>query len=210
MTTAWDVFKASIGLTFERIGLLMVCNFLWWLFSLPLITWPPATAGLYHVVRRLTILEESGQTTWRHFFEGMRLYGWTSWKLAAADFILGAIIITNVFFYLNRSQPVLRLLAWPMLSIVLLWGLMQLYLFPLLIEQQDKRITLVFKNAWLLTLGHLPFSLLFGFLLAVVTAVGFLLFGPVLFVLIAFLAVGHTLALQRLLAALQTTDRSRQ
>ncbi len=209
MGTAWQTFKDSLRLTFEHIGLLIVLNFLWWLLLLPVVTWPPATAGLFHVVRRLTILQESEQTTWRHFFEGMRLYRWTSWKLAAADLALGIILVVNVLFYNNRSQTVLRLLAWPMLSFLFLWGAMQLYLFPLLIEQEEKRITLVFRNAFLLTLGHLPFSLFFGLFLVVVIAVGFVLAGPVLLLVISFLAVAQTLGLQALLVKMQVMDKRR-
>ena len=201
MEAAWLVFTASARLSFRRIGLLMVANILWWLLSLPLITWPPATAGLYHVARRLTHLEESEQTTWRHFFEGLRIYGLRSWQLMAADAAMGAVLVVTFLFYLGQSYLALRLLSIPILYFMTLWGGMQLYLFPLLIEQEDKRVALVFKNAFVLALGNPSFTFLLGLLLTAVTVIGVTLAGPVLFVLISFLAVTETLALQKLLAA---------
>ena len=89
MVSAWLVFVASFRLTFQRIGLLLIANILWWLLSLPLITWPPATAGLFYVVRRLTNLDESEQTTWRHFFAGFREYWLTSWQLMVVNVAMG-------------------------------------------------------------------------------------------------------------------------
>ena len=34
MDTAWSVFMAALRLTFQRIGLLIVVNVLWWLLAL--------------------------------------------------------------------------------------------------------------------------------------------------------------------------------
>ncbi|MBS1254078.1 MAG: hypothetical protein MAG451_03134 [Anaerolineales bacterium] len=198
---AWLVLAASARLTFRRIELLIVVNVLWWLLSLSVLTWPPATAGLYHVARRLANPEESEQTTWHHFFEGFRSYWGRSWKLVAVDMALIAILVVTFLFYLNRSQWVLRLLLVPVFYFMILWGGMQLYLFPLFIEQEDKRIRLVFKNAFILATGNPSFTFLLGFLLTAVTIIATVLAGPVLFVLISFLAVTQTLALQKLLAS---------
>lgn len=206
MEAAWLVFTSSARLTFRRIGLLMVANILWWLLSLPLITWPPATAGLYYVARRLTRLEESEQTTWRHFFEGLRIYGFRSWQLMAADAAMGAVLVAAFLFYFGQSHLALRLLSLPIFYFMALWGGMQLYLFPLLIEQEDKRIPLVFRNAFVLALGNSSFTFLLGLLLTAITIIAVTLAGPVLFVLISFLAVTQTLALQKLLAIRRQGD----
>jgi uncharacterized membrane protein YesL len=199
MEAAWLVFMASIRLTFQRIGLLLVTNSLWWLLSLPLLTWPPATAGLYHVARRLTRPEEAEETTWRHFFDGFRQYWLRSWQLMGLNLLLGGVIVVSFLFYLAREQLALRLVAAPVFYILLLWLGMQLYLFPLLIEQQQKDIRLVFKNAFILALGNVTFTLVLGLLLLSVILVSSTLTGPVLLILISFLAVAQTLGLQHLL-----------
>jgi uncharacterized membrane protein YesL len=199
MDTAWLVFVAALRLTFHRIGLLLVINVLWWLLMLPLITWPPATAGLFHVVRRLTRLEESEQTTWRHFFAGFKLYWLKSWQLMAINLAIGFVIIVSFLFYLARSQFLLRLVSVPIFYIMLVWLGMQLYLFPLLIEQKNKQIKLIFKNAIVLALGNVVFTAVLGLLLLSVILVTTTLSGPLLIILISFLTVSQTLALQELL-----------
>jgi len=201
MATAWLVFLASFRLTFQRIGLLLATNILWWLLTLPLITWPPATAGLFHVVRRLTNLDESEQTTWRHFFEGFRYYWLKSWQLMAINLILGLVIVYGFIFYFNQTGSILRYVAIPVFYMMLLWISMQLYLFPLLIEQKDKQIRLIFKNALVLALGNPIFTIAFGLLLVSVILVTTIPLngGPLLLILISFLAVAQTLALQEML-----------
>ena len=206
MATAWLVFLASFRLTFQRIGLLLTTNILWWLLTLPLITWPPATAGLFHVVRRLTNLDESEQTTWRHFFEGFRHYWLKSWQLMVINLAMGFVIIFGFVFYFNQTQSIVRFVAVPVFYIMLLWVSMQLYLFPLLIEQEDKRIRLVFRNALGLALGNPIFTMVFGLLLVSLILVTSTLTGPILLLLISFVAVAQTLALQEML----TTERQRE
>jgi uncharacterized membrane protein YesL len=201
MTNAWLVFRAALILTFQRIGLLLVTNILWWLLSLPLVTLPPATAGLFYVVRRLTDINESEQTTWRHFFEGFKYYWLRSWQLMAINLAIVAVIMISFLFYFNREQTALRLIAVPVFYIMLLWLGMQLYLFPLLITQEVKQLRLMFRNALVLVAGNVIFTVVLGLLLLSVVLVAAALAGPVLFILISFLAVAQTLALQQCLAA---------
>lgn len=188
-------------MTFQRIGLLLTLNILWWLLSLLLLTWPPATAALYHVSRRLTNIEVSEQTTWRDFFEGMRQYWLQSWLLALADLALGGVISFGFWFYFNLEHSLLRWVALPIFYIILLWLGMQLYLFPLLIAQSDKRLWLVFRNALILAVRNIGLTGWLGLLLLAVIMVSSVLTGPVLLILISFLAVAQTLALQEILAA---------
>ena len=104
-------------------------------------------------------------------------------------------------FYFNQTQSALRFVAFPIFYIMLLWVSMQLYLFPLLIEQEDKRIRLVFRNAVVLALGNPIFTIVFGLLLVSVILVTSTLTGPILLLLISFMAVAQTLALQEMLTA---------
>lgn len=199
MDTAWLVFMAAARLTFQRIAVLLIANILWWLFSILIITWPPATAGLYHVVRCLTDQKVADQVTWRDFFVGFRTQGWLAWQLMALNVAAGLILMVGFQFYFNQTYLILRLIAAPIFCLILLWAGMQLYLFPLLIEQKNKQLRLIFKNAYLLVLKNLVFSLVLGLLLISVILVSSTLTGPLLLILISFLAVAQTLAMQRLL-----------
>lgn len=198
---------AALRLTFQRIWLLLVVNVLWWLFTLPLLTWPPATAAMFHVVRRLTDQEEADYTTWRHFFEGFRRYGWQSWQLMAINLLAGFIFLVAFRFYWLQAEPLFRIIAVSIFCLILLWVSLQLYLFPLLIEQNDKQIRLIFKNAYLLVLKNLTFTVAFGLLLLSVILLLSTLTGPLLLIVISFLAVAQTLALQRLLGLNQPLEK---
>jgi uncharacterized membrane protein YesL len=76
---------------------------------------------------------------------------------------------------------------------------MQFFLFPLLIEQEVKQLRPIFRNALLLVARNVIFTLVLGLLLLSVVLVAVTLAGPVLFILISFLAVAQTLALQQCL-----------
>jgi len=206
MVSAWFLFIESFRFTFRRIGLLLIVSLLWWLLSLPLITWPPATAGLFYVVQRLTDINVSEQTTWRHFFEGFRQYWLVSWQLTAINVALGGVIVVSLLFYLGRSEFALRMISVPVFYILLLWLGVQLYLFPLLIMQQPKQIKLIFKNALILSLRNVSFSLVLWLLLLSMALVISTLTGPLLIMLVAYLAVAQTLALQALLKAEQENE----
>ena len=199
MDRAWLVFVAALRHTFHRIGLLLVVNMLWWLFSLPLLTWPPATAGLFYVTQRLTDVNLSEQTTWRHFFSGARMYWRSSWLLAAVNLAVIAIISLNLLFYLNRSQVIWRSIAGPVFLILLFWVAIQLYLFPILLAQKRGGIKLMFKNACILSIQNMGFTVVLGLLLLSVILISTTLAGPVFLILISFLAVAQTLALQEVL-----------
>jgi uncharacterized membrane protein YesL len=199
MQRAWLVLMDSFRLTFQKIGLLLTLNILWWLFTLLIVTWPPATAGLYYVARRLANPDESEQTTWRDFFVGFKLYWLKSWQLTAVNLVIGGVILFGFRFYLGLEDSLLGWVAAPIFYILLVWLGLQLYLFPLLIEQTDKLVRLIFRNAFVLLLGHVGLSVWLSLLLLSIILVASVLTGPVLLILISFLAIAQTLALQSIL-----------
>ena len=71
----------------------------------------------------------------------------------------------NAFFYLSRCSGWLRLISLPWFYALTFWLISQIYVFLLLIEQHDKRILLIFKNALVLTLQNPLFTLIISLLL---------------------------------------------
>lgn len=195
--SALAVFTTAARLTFRRIGLLMVANVLWWLLSLPLITWPPATAGLYHLAHCLHG-PDAETTTWRVFFHGFRAHLLRSWALMAVDLLLGGMLVINLLFYLARPAPVYWLWV-PTAWFLAVWVGMQLYLWPLLSAGASAPLHITFRNALTLVLHYPGFTLGLLILLGVTSLVGMILAGPVLLILIAFLAMTQTVALHTLL-----------
>ena len=199
MTASWLTFTAAIRLTFWRIGTLLLGNVFWLLLTLLIVPGPPASAGLHHLTRRLVDPEQEDYTTWRHFFDGFQAYWLLSWQVTGLNLAIGIVLLVNFFFYFFSPNQYVQLIAIPMFYAVLVWLGMQIYLFPLLIEQSDKSIRLIFKNALLLTIKNPGFTFTFGLLLLSMILVCTALGGPVLLILFAFLAVGRTYATCRLL-----------
>ncbi|WNF35669.1 YesL family protein [Bacillaceae bacterium IKA-2] len=72
-------------------------NLLWVVVCLPVITIPPATFALYHVLYKWVKGEGSGLS--KEFFHGFKIYFWRSYLL----FIGWGIIATATYFYYTMS-----------------------------------------------------------------------------------------------------------
>lgn len=174
--------------TFDELGTLVAANLLWLLISAPLILLgmynvlqanllpgvlvlllaalpaAPATAGLYSVAERIA----DGRTaSVRHFFEGLRAYATLSWKVYGLWTFGLIVIITNLFFYPSMGSVGLILMAL-FLNLLVIWCGLLIYIGPLMLLQQDKRIRLIARNALLMTLGRPVFSLVTLALMAAV------------------------------------------
>lgn len=160
---------------------------------LSLIPAAPATAGLYVVAHRVA----RGQNIkFRFFWEGLKTYLGSSLKLGALIALSGAILAFDLYFYLRAEQLVFRAIGFLGLWAMAFWLALQLYLFPLLVHQEDKRLKVVIKNAAMLTLAYPFFSLGILVVALLATALSVLL----LFVLVAtvwmpFVAVLNSRAL---------------
>lgn len=124
-------------------------------FLASLICIPPALAALYYAARTFVDGYNIGP---RDFFIGFRRYFWRAWQLALVDLIAGALIIGNLWFY-GRLPGAIRLIAIVWLYVVAFWLAMQPYLFGLLVYQRDKRLRTTVRNAALLVLANLGYSL---------------------------------------------------
>ncbi len=195
MTHAYHVFIESFRLLYRNIFPLIWMNVLWLVLSLPIVSWPPATAALYHVVHQVVAGKD---ITTRLFFEGFRRHFYLSWGLVGLNLALLVFAGYAVIFYLNQSDW-LRFVAVPFIYLLLFWLMMQMYLFPLLIAQQEKRMTWIFRNAILLILRHPQFSITLSLLTGLWILVCLALNGPLLLVMASGTAVIQTHALATLL-----------
>ncbi len=159
---------------------LISANVVWFLLSLPLITFFPALAGLYHSTQLIAADRDGGgQAVWR----GFRAHFWLAWRwgllLAAGVAVLGA----NVLFY-GRLQ-----VAWAWLprafffALLMLWLALNVYTFPLLLLQEDRRLRTALRNSLVLWMQRPLYSLMLLFtcaLLAWASAVYFPFAWPLL------------------------------
>ncbi|MCC7021769.1 MAG: DUF624 domain-containing protein, partial [Thermomicrobiales bacterium] len=136
----------------RRMGIMVTANLLWLLLSLPIVTWPAATAGLFALVRQV-VQEELGEAPrdarLADFWAGFRQHGLRGTLLALLDLAGLTAIVVALAFYLQSPAEPLRWLSGPIAMIGLVWLMAQIYLFPLLIQRATSSPLEVLREALL-------------------------------------------------------------
>ena len=129
----------------ETIANMLIATFLWFLFSLPLITIIPSSAALYHTINKVVFGPKKGNGVFRDFFDSYKLNlvpgiklsvitiiallfvaeglwtGYQIYKINIAGMlymILGLVISPVVITTIIYIPPVLSRFAAPVLSII--------------------------------------------------------------------------------------------
>lgn len=178
----------------------------WLLVSVPLVTWPAATAGLFTLVRRVVQEEVDGaphETRLGDFWTGFREHGVRATLLTAIDLIVIVAIVVALIFYSQSPAEPLRWLIGPIGLVGVVWAGTQLYLYPLLLERTERTPLQVLREAFLTALAFPPVTLSLlatSTILAIAAAV---LLGPVVFVFFSAMAMLQTVTLRQLLLSRQ-------
>jgi uncharacterized membrane protein YesL len=174
------------------------------LVSVPIVTWPAATAGLYFLVRR--VVEEEldhvpHETRIGDFWTGFREYGMRSSLLASIS-VAGLIAIAVALIFYSRSpvEP-LRWLVGPIVLIGLVWIAAHLYAYPLLLQRPEIQPLAVMREALLTAIGEPLLTIPLLLTSLILAAAAAILLGPVLFVFFSAMALLQTVILRNLLIA---------
>lgn len=156
METAWYVIRKGLVEAYDSYLELVIANLLWFVLTLPIITAPLAAAGLYYSTNQLA---HRKQVSWRTFFEGFhgRSAAGLRWSLLNLVAILG--IVANVWFYGNVRASWGGWVQGLFVGLLILWLLLQVYTFPLLLEQQEQRMRQALRNSLVLFIRKPFFSL---------------------------------------------------
>jgi len=189
MNSTKDYIRTVLDTIRYDLGELMVSNVLWLLLCLPIITIPPALAGLYYSTSKPANKESSSRKT---FFEGFRKYFRSSYSWFFSNVIVVGLLLFNIDISIQNSQVTwLQLISGVSWVILAAWLLVQIYTFPLLIEQDDPRLLLALRNSAVLWFKNVRFSLLLSVIIILLVVGSYYLY-PLWFVitssLIAYLA----------------------
>ena len=157
---------------------MVVINLVWALCWLTIVLGPPATFGLYHVTNRLV---EGQAVELRGMLEGIRRYFLQSWSWMLLNLVAAAVIWLNVGFYLRFESVWAGLLRWTMVFIALLWGIVQFYSLPYLMEQEQKRLGLALRNGLFTALAAPGYTLVVGGIAASIVVISLVTIFPLLF-----------------------------
>ncbi len=201
---AMESVPIAARLIWRRLGMLVLANILWLLMSLPLVTWPASTVGLYTLVRRLVheeLDDATQQTTLADYWDGFTTHWARGSLFTLLDLAAALAIVVALFFYGGGPSEPLRWLIGPIALIGILWLGAQMYAYPLLLHRASTHPISVLREALLMAVGYpLPtLSLLVTSLALLVAAIA--LAGPVLLIFFSAMAVLQTVALRQLLVA---------
>ncbi len=175
---ALRVVALSIRDFYEEMFLFVPLNLVWWLAAILVIPLAPVSAGLYYISHRIAHEQRVGAD---FFKEAVRDFLWPSLRLGVLDVVILITILVNLMFY-SRFTNWIRLITILWIYGLILWAAAQLYLFPLLFEQQEPKVLTVVRNAAVLVLAQPLFTLVVFLLAVVLTVICVVL--PVLLVLV--------------------------
>ena len=173
----WPIIKASFVDIYDNLGWVLFMSAIWFGFAIPLlfaillknlstplriilgssvITLGPATAGCYYVANELVKREYF--VGWKDFFYAFKKFFWRASALALILIAIIAILVANFIFYFQIRSPFAKVVSILWLYVIIFLGIMQTYMFPLLIEQ-DTGIKKIIKRSFLLTINNIGISL---------------------------------------------------
>jgi uncharacterized membrane protein YesL len=171
MKQAFRIFWQAVKDSWDELFLLMLMNIVTLLLVVPVVTFPPALAGLWNAGN---LVAKGKAIRWSDYFEGFRRYFWKAWGLALLNTLVTFIVYTNVRFY-NPAvapfevNPTLSLWIQALfVGLALVWLVIQMYPMALLLEQEDQRLRVAMRNAAILFISNLGFNLVMALLLLLV------------------------------------------
>jgi uncharacterized membrane protein YesL len=140
-------------------------NVLWFLSCLPVVTIPPATAALYVATRDM--VQNDTHVGWREFgglvWDNFRV----GWRWAVMNLVIGLIFSVNLWFYSSITNFFTMMLAAMLTGFLWAWIIVQMYCFPVLLEQKNPSLRQALRNAFVLCAKYPSFT----FTLAIFTAI---------------------------------------
>ncbi len=126
------------------------------------------------------------------FWDGLREFWRPALALCGIAIAGNALLLMNAAFYLRSEVGVLRLFGVVWVWATVAWALMQMYWLPLLIAQEDRRLRLVVRNSFFLTVAQGIPSFVLLVLLGVIVSLSALVMMPYIFLAGGVAAIATT------------------
>ncbi|HLJ67688.1 MAG TPA: hypothetical protein VKX16_10060 [Chloroflexota bacterium] len=127
------------------------------LFALLIAVLPnPAVAGVHYMLRQY--LADDPYAGFGEMWAGLRRYFLPALLLWLAALPVSAIILANLLFYAHLHLAAVSFLEALWIGILVVWLGIHLYVYPLLMEQEDMRPLTVYRNATVITFARPLFT----------------------------------------------------
>ena len=152
LNVAWETIRdwwhGMVGLA--------ALNLIWLGMSLTVLLLPPATAGLYGATHSLA---HGKGARLGDFVDTARRCGWVSLRWALVNLFAGALWAVNYVFYGTAESGFALVIQIALISAGALWLVVQFYVWPFLMEQEQLSLRMALRNALFLTLANPLYSL---------------------------------------------------
>lgn len=157
---------------------------------------PPATAGVFYLTNHIAHHKriESGM-----FFEGAKKFAVKSWLLTLLNLLAVGLCYVNFWFYGGFEGQWTAIVRGIFLVVGVAWLLIQMYVYPMLFEQEEPKLRLALRNATFMALASPFITLCLGVLMVLVAALSI---GLTLPFAVAMMAVLGLMANEAVLALL--------
>lgn len=154
---------------------LVTLNVVWFVVSLPIVTAPPAAGALIYATNRIANGKPAGISV---FFEGFRLHFWRSWAWGLVNIVVAVVLVSNYLFYGQLDESLSIWARGFVLTLAFLWVAVQMYTFPLMLEQEKPRLRTALRNSLVVMLKRPFYSMGIALVIIVVVVVSSLFILP--------------------------------
>ncbi|MGD1993537.1 MAG: hypothetical protein PVI59_10110 [Anaerolineae bacterium] len=203
MAEALRTIRRAGRLFLGDLYLFFLVNLLTALSFFLVIPFPPALAGLCLVARRAA---EGKFVRVRDWWEGLTRYFWRAWALALINLAFLGLTIYNIRFYGPAGRFPVSEPAWlpaalqgALAALLAFWLAWQLYVLPLMVEEEHPRVLRLLGQALLLLVGHPFYSVTLLVVIALLLVISTIAFGVGFFVTPAAVALLVVVATRQLL-----------
>lgn len=162
-----DAYMAAIPL--------IVLNIVWFICSLPIVTLIPSTAALFYTTN---LIAHGKSADWHTFLEGFRKYFWQSWPWGLINVVIFAGLIGNQVFFSRGNADWASAVRGVLLALGIFWLGLQLYTFPLMLEQEQPRLGLALRNSLVILIKRPLFTLIRAIFIGAVVIASTLILWP--------------------------------
>ncbi|MGQ9684224.1 MAG: hypothetical protein ACUVX9_16965 [Anaerolineae bacterium] len=160
-----------------------------------LVLLPPATAGMWYLTNQVA---HHKTVEFRMMWDGARMYATKSWLHALLNIAVAALVYVNISFYGAIDAQWAVIVRGLFIGLAVLWVLIQIYVMPMLMEQQEPKFFLALRNAAFMTFASPIVTLLVGVLMVAIAALSIglaLPFAVAMMALLGLMSNGAVLAL---------------
>jgi hypothetical protein len=186
MLEAFRTLRRAARLFWGDLSLFFLLNLLTTLSLFLVVPFPPAIAGLCYVARRAA---EGRFVRFGDWVEGLRRYFWKAWGVALINLLVVALTVYNIGFYGPGGNFPWSGPAWvpaaiqgTLVAFLAFWAGWQMFLFPLMVEEEQPRLLGLMGRSLLIMVRHPVFSVTVLLLIALLTVVSTVAFGVGFFV----------------------------